>query len=196
MQTLLALVTKPQLWYYALSLLSIRINFYSLKWMLSSWKKRVEFTPKMHLVGTREPHSLLVVIVFTTCCFKLRWPLRYKSVMIMSLVQNAKKLKKNISHECKVNQSYTSSGKSVVRRLRIFFAGLQWNIWWWDIGGLKLRTDNLTFVGRGLEGMGDFRKNVSCSWLRGKKNLARKSLGKAFSPKPNHPYNPPPWSTP
>ena len=39
----------------------------------------------------------------------------------MSLVQNAKKAKKNISHECKVNQSYTSSGKSVVRRLCIFF---------------------------------------------------------------------------
>ena len=49
----------------------------------------------MHLVGTREPHSLLVSMVFTTCCFKLRWPLRYKSVMIMSLVQNAKKGKKN-----------------------------------------------------------------------------------------------------
>ena len=48
----------------------------------------------MHLVGTRKPHPLLVGIVFTTCCFKLRWPLRYKSVMIMSLVQNAKKLKK------------------------------------------------------------------------------------------------------
>ena len=79
----------------------------------------------MHLVGTREPHSLLVGIVFATCCFKLRWPLRYKSVMIMSLVQNAKKLKKNISHECKVNQSYTSSGKSVVRRLcRVFFCRL------------------------------------------------------------------------
>ena len=164
--------------------------------MLSSWKKRVEFTSKMHLVGTREPHSLLVGIVFTTCCFKLRWPLRYKSVMIMSLVQNAKKLKQKyfpwVQSQPKLHKFWEKRCASPPH----FFAGLKWNIWWWDIGGLKLRTDNLTFVGRGLEGMGDFRKKVSCSWLRGKKNLARKSLGKAFSPKPNHPYNPPPWSTP
>ena len=49
--------------------------------------------------------------------------MRCKSVMIMFFVRNAKKAKKKIiSHECKVNQRDTSSGKSVVRRLcRVFF---------------------------------------------------------------------------
>ena len=64
------------------------------------------------------------------------------------------------------------------------------------MGGLKLRTDHLTFVGQGLEGMGDFRKKYPAADFEGKNNLARKRLGKAFSPKPNHPYTPPPCSTP
>ena len=99
--------------------------------MLSSWKKRLEFTSKMHLVGTREPHSLLVGIVFTTCCFKLRWPLP-----LQECYDNVPRSKcQKISHECKVNQSYTSSGKSVVRRLwRVFFCRLavKYNDGIWD----------------------------------------------------------------
>jgi len=76
----------------------------------------------MHLVGRREPHSLLVGIVFTTCCFKLRWPLPLQSVMIMSLVQNAKKFPMS----AKSTKATQVLGKALcVASAEFFFAGLQ-----------------------------------------------------------------------
>ena len=81
----------------------------------------------MHLVGTREPHSLLVGILFTPSCFKLRWPLRCKSVMIMFFVRNAKKAKKKLfPMSAKSTKGTQVLGKALcVASAEFFFAGLQ-----------------------------------------------------------------------
>lgn len=64
------------------------------------------------------------------------------------------------------------------------------------MGGLKLRTDHLTFVGRGLEGMGDFRKKKILQLTSREKKSCKEKCGKSILTQTKSPIQPAPMVDP
>lgn len=64
------------------------------------------------------------------------------------------------------------------------------------MGGLKPRTDHLTFVGRELEGMGDFRKKKILQLTSREKKSCKEKCGKSILTQTKSPIQPAPMVDP